>query len=87
MGVVAIATLLSVLQRRGEFGLRRSVGAAPRHVAVLVLSEAGLTGTAGGLIGTSAGVLVISAVCRACIAKVVCVPGGIFGGGRSRRPH
>lgn len=65
VGVVAIAntTLLSVLQRRAEIGLRRSVGAAPRHIAVLVLSEAGVTGTIGGVIGASAGVLVISAVC------------------------
>jgi putative ABC transport system permease protein len=65
VGVVAIAntTLLSVLQRRAEIGLRRSVGAAPLHIAALVLSEAGLTGIAGGMIGASAGVLVISGVC------------------------
>jgi putative ABC transport system permease protein len=65
VGVIAIAntTLLSVIQRRAEIGLRRSVGAAPRHIAVLVLSEAALTGTVGGVIGASAGVLVISAVC------------------------
>ncbi len=65
VGVVAIAntTLLSVLQRRSEIGLRRSVGAAPRHIAALVLSEAGLIGIAGGTIGASAGVLVISGVC------------------------
>jgi putative ABC transport system permease protein len=65
VGVLAIAntTLLSVIQRRAEIGLRRSVGAAPRHIAVLVLSEAGLTGMVGGLIGASAGVLVISVIC------------------------
>jgi putative ABC transport system permease protein len=65
VGVIAIAntTLLSVLQRRAEIGLRRSVGAAPRHIAALVLSEASLIGAAGGVIGTSIGVLVISAVC------------------------
>ena len=34
VGVIAIAntTLLSVLQRRAEIGLRRSVGAAPRQL-------------------------------------------------------
>lgn len=65
VGVIAIAntTLLSVLQRRAEIGLRRSVGAAPRHIAVMVVFEAVLTGAVGGLIGTSAGVLIISAVC------------------------
>jgi putative ABC transport system permease protein len=65
VGVIAIAntTLLSVIQRRAEIGLRRSVGAAPRHIAVMVVSEAVLTGAIGGLMGTSAGVLVISVVC------------------------
>jgi len=65
VGVIAIAntTLLSVLQRRAEIGLRRSVGAAPRHIAVMVVSEAVLTGAIGGLMGTSVGVLIISAVC------------------------
>ena len=65
VGVIAIAntTLLSVIQRRAEIGLRRSVGAAPRHIAVMVVSEAVLTGAIGGLMGTSAGVLIISAVC------------------------
>jgi putative ABC transport system permease protein len=65
VGVIAIAntTLLSVLQRRAEIGLRRSVGAAPRHIAVMVVCEAVLTGAIGGLIGTSVGVLIISAVC------------------------
>jgi putative ABC transport system permease protein len=65
VGVIAIAntTLLSVIQRRAEIGLRRSVGAAPRHIAVMVVTEAVLTGAIGGLIGTSAGVLIVSAVC------------------------
>jgi putative ABC transport system permease protein len=65
VGVVAIAntTLLSVIQRRAEIGLRRSVGAAPRHIAVMVVFEAALTGAIGGLMGTSVGVLIISAVC------------------------
>jgi putative ABC transport system permease protein len=65
VGVIAIAntTLLSVIQRRAEIGLRRSVGAAPRHIAVMVVFEAVLTGALGGLMGTSVGVLVISVVC------------------------
>lgn len=65
VGVIAIAntTLLSVVQRRAEIGLRRSVGAAPRHIAVMIVAEAVLTGAIGGLMGTSVGVLIISAVC------------------------
>ena len=64
VGVIAImnTTLLSILQRRSEIGLRRSVGAAPRHIAALIVSEAAVTGVIGGLIGTSMGVLITAAV-------------------------
>lgn len=77
VGVIAIAntTLLSVIQRRAEIGLRRSLGAAPRHIAVLVLSEAGITGVVGGVIGTSTGVLVISVACASRGWVPVLAPG------------
>ncbi|POM25480.1 putative ABC transporter permease YknZ [Actinomadura rubteroloni] len=67
VGVLAIAntTLLSVIQRRAEIGLRRSVGAAPRHIAALVVSESAVIGAIGALIGTSLGVLVVGAVSAA----------------------
>jgi putative ABC transport system permease protein len=67
VGVIAITntTLLSVISRRAEIGLRRSVGAAPRHVAALVLIEAALVGAVGGVIGTSVGVLIVGAVSAA----------------------
>jgi putative ABC transport system permease protein len=62
MGIVAIGNtaLLSVLQRSGEIGLRRSLGATPRHVRLLVLGEAGLVGGIGGVLGASTGVLVVT---------------------------
>ena len=61
IGVAAIAntTLLSLIQRQSEFGLRRAVGARPIHIAVLVLGEAAIVGTVGGVIGASAGVLAV----------------------------
>jgi putative ABC transport system permease protein len=64
LGIVAIGntTLLSVLQRRSEIGLRRSLGATPRHIAVLVVGEAGFVGTIGGMVGASIGILVTSLV-------------------------
>lgn len=64
VGTISIAnvTLLSVIQRRSEIGLRRSIGAAPRHIAALILGEAALTGGIGGLIGTSMAVLVVATV-------------------------
>lgn len=64
IGLIAIAntSLLSVIQRRPEIGLRRSLGAAPRHIAVLVVLETALTGTIGGVLGTSVGVFITSGV-------------------------
>jgi putative ABC transport system permease protein len=61
IGAVGIAntTLVAVLERTGEFGLRRSLGAQPRHITIQVLAEAGATGFLGGLIGSGASVLII----------------------------
>lgn len=55
---IANVTLLSVLERVGEIGLRRAIGAARRHIAAQFLVESVLMGLLGGLIGTAAGVLV-----------------------------
>lgn len=64
IGAVGIAntTLVAVLERTGEIGLRRAVGARPRHVAVQFLTESLALGTLGGLIGTCLGVGVVLAV-------------------------
>lgn len=57
MVVIANTTLLSVMQRRPEIGLRRALGARPRHIAGLVLIEAALIGAFGGVVGGSLGVV------------------------------
>ncbi len=64
VGVISITniTLLSVIQRRPEIGLRRSVGAAPHHIAGLIVSEAALIGVIGGLLGTSGGIFITAVV-------------------------
>jgi putative ABC transport system permease protein len=58
IGAVGIAntTLVAVLERTAEIGLRRAVGARPRHIAVQFLAESTALGTIGGLIGTCIGV-------------------------------
>jgi putative ABC transport system permease protein len=61
IGAVGIAntTLVAVLERTEEIGLRRAVGARPRHIAAQFLAESTALGTVGGLIGTCIGVAVV----------------------------
>ncbi|MFN0096570.1 MAG: ABC transporter permease [Dehalococcoidia bacterium] len=64
IGTIGIAnvTLVTVLERVGEIGLRRALGAGRRHIAVQFLVESSLIGLAGGVAGSSAGLLVVSGV-------------------------
>ena len=64
IGIVGITntTLVAVLERTPEFGLRRAVGARPRHIALHVLAEAAALGTVGGLVGAAVGTLVVLGV-------------------------
>jgi putative ABC transport system permease protein len=59
VGAVGIAntTLVAVLERAGEIGLRRALGARPRHIGAQFLAESTALGLFGGLIGASLGVL------------------------------
>jgi putative ABC transport system permease protein len=64
VGAVGIAntTLVAVLERAGEIGLRRALGARPRHIGIQFLTESTALGLFGGLIGASLGVLAILGV-------------------------
>jgi putative ABC transport system permease protein len=61
IGAVGIAntTLVAVLERTGEIGLRRALGARPRHIAAQFLVESVATGSLGALIGTALAVATI----------------------------
>lgn len=59
---IANTTLVAILERTGEIGLRRSLGARRRHIAAQFLTESTTLGTLGGLIGTALGVCTVLTV-------------------------
>lgn len=62
---IANVTLLSVMERVGEIGLRRSLGASRRNIALQFVVESVVIGLLGGLIGSGVGVfavVIVSAV-------------------------
>jgi macrolide transport system ATP-binding/permease protein len=64
VGALGIAniTLVGVMERRGEIGLRRAIGATRRHIAGQFLLESASMGVMGGIVGACLGVLVVVSV-------------------------
>lgn len=76
VGAIGIAnvTLVSVLERVGEIGLRRAMGARKRHIASQFLLESTAMGAVGGIIGATIGILVVVAVAAANVWTPVLSP-------------
>lgn len=64
VGAIGIAnsTTVAVLERRGEIGLRRALGARPRQVAQQFVFEALIVGLLGGAFAAGFGLLLVVAV-------------------------
>jgi putative ABC transport system permease protein len=52
---IANTMVMAVLERTREIGIMKAVGAAPRDIRLLFLTEAGLVGIIGGVIGLARG--------------------------------
>lgn len=64
IGAVAIAnaTLLNIIERRPEIGLRRALGATRAHITRQITLEAALTGTLAGVLGAVIGLIAVITV-------------------------
>jgi macrolide transport system ATP-binding/permease protein len=54
--------LVSVVERTGEIGLRRAIGATRLHITTQFLLESATLGVIGGILGASLGVLIVVGV-------------------------
>ena len=60
---ITVSSLLAVIERIPELGLRRALGARPLHIGGQLATESAILGTIGGLLGISIGVLIVTGMC------------------------
>jgi putative ABC transport system permease protein len=67
VGAIGVGNIMiiSVLERRSEIGLRRSLGATKGHIRIQFLAEAVLLSMLGGIAGVLLGVLATAAYAQA----------------------
>jgi len=80
IGAVGIAntTLVSVMERISEIGLRRAIGATGRDIGGQFLIESATLGSLGGLLGACAGVVTVSTISASWAWSVVIDPVSVF---------
>lgn len=66
VGGIGIANIMviSVIERRGEIGLRRSLGATRRHIASQFIVESTVLSLLGGVLGVAIGVAIVIGYAR-----------------------
>jgi putative ABC transport system permease protein len=78
---IANVMVISVIERRGEIGLRRALGATRAHIRRQFLTESVLLAGAGGLVGVGLGVLITAVYARsqgwAIVVPAIAVGGGL----------
>jgi putative ABC transport system permease protein len=82
VGAIGVANIMviSVLERRGEIGLRRALGATRGHIRTQFLAEAILLATGGGVAGVALG-CAATAVYAESRGWTVVIPPVAWGGG------
>jgi len=80
VGAIGIAniTLVSVIERIGEIGLRRAIGATRGHIAAQFLFESASLGVIGGIFGASLGILIVVTVSASQVWTPVLDPAAPF---------
>ena len=80
VGAIGIGNimLVSVIERTGEIGLRRAIGATRGHIATQFLLESTSLGIIGGIMGASIGILAVVAVAAYQVWSPVLDPAAPF---------